>query len=75
MTAAQISKELRQMPFKPFTLFLLDQRRFEIRHPEYLWVHPGGRLVFVADDNGAADCIDLIHITSLKLSGTEGVSA
>ena len=75
MTEEQISKELHQAPFKPFTLFLSDQRRFEIRHPEYLWVHPAGRLVFVADDKGAADCIDLIHITSLKLNGTEGVSA
>jgi hypothetical protein len=75
MTAEQISEAHRQAPFKPFTLFLSDQRRFEIRHPDYLWVHPVGRLVFVADDNGAAELIDLLHITTLQLNGAEGISA
>jgi hypothetical protein len=75
MTAEQISKAHRQAPFKPFTLFLSDQRRFEIRHPDYLWVLPGGRLVGVADDSGSAEIIDLLHITTLKLNGAEGMSA
>jgi hypothetical protein len=75
MTAEQISRAHRQAPFKPFTLFLSDQRRFEIRHPDFLWVIPGGRLVGVADDAGAVELIDLLHITALRLSGTEGISA
>jgi hypothetical protein len=75
MTAEQISKARHQAPFKPFTLFLSDQRRFEIRHPDYLWVIPGGRLVGVADDAGAVELIDLLHITTLRLSGMEDLPA
>jgi hypothetical protein len=75
MTAEQIRKARDQSPFKPFALFLSDERRFEIRHPNFLWVMPGGRLVGVADDSGAAEIIDLLHITTLKLSGSEGIVA
>jgi hypothetical protein len=32
-------------------------------------------LVGVADDTGAIELIDLLHITTLRLSGTEGISA
>ena len=30
---------------------------------------PGGRTIGVADENGAAEIIDLVHVTSVKLSG------
>lgn len=67
MTQEPIRKAREQAPFKPFTLFLSDQRRIEIRHPDYLWIVPGGRLVAVAEDNGAVEIIDLVHITTIKV--------
>jgi hypothetical protein len=38
MTAEQVRKAREQAPFKPFTIYLSDQRRFEINHQDSLWV-------------------------------------
>ena len=69
MTAEQVRQSREQAHFKPFTLFLSDQRRFEVKHPDFLWVMPGGRSIAIAHENGAAEIIDLIHVTSLKTNG------
>jgi len=65
MTADQLKKAQEQAPFKSFTVYLSDQRRFEIPHPDFLWVLPGGRTIANADENGAAELIELVHVTSL----------
>ena len=72
MTAEQIKKAREQAPFRPFTIFVSDQRRFEIQHPDFLWIVPGGRLIGVADEGGAVGLIDLVHVTSLRTNGTVG---
>ena len=69
MTAEQVRHSRDQAPFKPFTLFLSDQRRFEVKHPDFLWVMPGGRSIAIAHENGAAEIIDLIHVACLKTNG------
>lgn len=66
VTADQIKAAREQAPFRAFTLHLSDQRQFPIRHPDFLWIVPGGRTVAVAHENGAVELIDLIHITRLK---------
>ena len=71
MTAEQVRRAREKAPFKPFTIHLSDQRRFEIPHPDFLWVMPGGRTIGIADENGAAEIVDLMHVTSLKLNGTD----
>ena len=71
MHAEQVKKAHAQTPFRPFTLFLSDQRRFEVQHPEYLWIIPGGRTVAVADEAGAVELIDLVHVSSLRLSTSD----
>jgi len=70
-TAEQVRKAREQAPFKAFTIYLSDQRRFEIPHPDFLWVMPGGRTIGIADENGAAEIVDLVHVTSLKLNGAK----
>jgi hypothetical protein len=72
MTAEQLRRAREQAPFKPFTIYLSDQRRFEIPHQDFLWVMPNGRTIGIADENGAAEIIDLVHVTSLKLTAGEG---
>jgi hypothetical protein len=69
MTAEQVRKAREQAPFKPFTICLSDQRKFQIRHQDFLWVMPGGRTNGIADESGAAEIVDLVHVTSLKLGG------
>jgi hypothetical protein len=71
MTVEQVRKAREQAPFKPFTIYLSDQRRFEIPHQDFLWVTPNGRTIGIADENGAAEIVDLLDVTSLKLSRGE----
>jgi hypothetical protein len=69
MTAEQIKRAKEQAPFRPFTIFLSDQRQFRINHSDYLWLIPGGRTLAVAHDDGSAEIIDLIHVTSISAQG------
>lgn len=67
MTANQLKKVQNERPFRPFTIFLSDQRSFAIEHPEFLWILPGDRTIGIADKDGAAQLIDLIHVTGLGI--------
>jgi hypothetical protein len=67
--AEQVKKARENAPFRPFTVCLSDQRKFDIRHPDFVWVIPGGRLIGIADQSGSAELVDLVHITNLKLNG------
>ena len=66
MTAEQIKRAKENAPFHPFTIFLSDQRQFQVIHPDYLWLIPGGRTIAVAHDDGSAEIIVLVHVTSIK---------
>lgn len=72
MTAEQLRKAREKAPFKPFTIYLSDQRRFQIPHQDFVWIVPGGRTIGIADEAGAVEIVDLVHITSIKLNGGEG---
>jgi hypothetical protein len=71
MTAEQVRKAREKAPFKPFTVYLSDQRCFQIPHQDFIWVVPGGRTIGIADETGAVETVDLVHVTSLKLNGGE----
>jgi hypothetical protein len=71
VTAEQIKKAQERAPFRPYLLHLSDQRSMRIEHPDYLWIIPGGRNIAIADDSGAVEIVDLIHVTSLHI-GTNG---
>jgi hypothetical protein len=71
MTAEQVREAREKAPFTAFTIYLSDQRRCEIPHPDFVWVMPGGRTIGIAHENGAAEIDDLVHVTSLKLNGIE----
>ena len=70
MIAEQVKKAKEEAPFKPFRLFLSDQRSFLIQHPDFLWIIPGGRTIAVADSAGAVELIDLLHVSSLQIDGS-----
>jgi hypothetical protein len=69
MTAEQVKKAREMAPFQPFTIYLSDQRRFEIPDQDFVWIVPGGRTIGIADEDGAVEIVDLVHVTSLKLNG------
>ena len=60
VTIQQLRKAHETKPFKPFTLRKADGREFPVPHPEFLWIIPAGRTIAVADQDGAADIIDLL---------------
>ena len=66
MRADDVRKAREQIPFKPFTIFVSDQRQFEVSHPDFLWIIPGGRAIGISDQNGLVDIIDLMHVTGVK---------
>jgi hypothetical protein len=69
MTAEQLRKAREKAPFKPFTIYLSGKRRFQIPHQDIVWVVPGGRTIGISDQAGAAEIVDLVHVTSMKLNG------
>ena len=68
VTGEQIRESLRANPFKPFRLHLVDQRVFEIRHPDFALVSPNRRLVLVfpLDNPEVCRMIDVALIVSLE---------
>lgn len=71
MTAEQVRKAREKAPFKPFTIYLSDQRHFQIPHQDFVWIVPCGRTIGIADETGAVEIVDLVRVTSLKLNGSE----
>jgi hypothetical protein len=68
VTGEQIRESLRAAPFKPFRLHLVDQRVFEVRHPDFALVSPNRRLVLVfpLDNPEVCRMIDVSLIVSLE---------
>jgi hypothetical protein len=68
MTIEELRKVHQASPFRPFTIYLADQRSFFIPHRDFLSHSPGtGRTVIVYDNNGSFDILDLLLVTDIKL--------
>jgi hypothetical protein len=68
MTTDRIKELLAAKPFKPFEIHVADGDVLEVKHPELMWVTPGGRTIFVArgpkEEDGIA-ILDLLLVTKL----------
>jgi len=71
MTAERLRRAREKTPFKPFTIYLSDHRRFQIPHQDFVWIVPGGRTIGVSDEAGAVEIVDLVHVTKLNGGGEE----
>jgi hypothetical protein len=69
VTADDIRQALRAVPFQPFRLHLVDQRRFEVRHRDFAMLSPKGRsLVFYPIlKEGAWEVLDVAMIASIEM--------
>jgi hypothetical protein len=55
------------MAFRPFRVHLADGRSFLIPHPEFLWVPPPGRRVYLAQpDNDRVIIVEPLLIVTLE---------
>ena len=69
MTADDLRSALGAEPFEPFSLTLVTGQQLPVPHPEFLFVHPKGRSVFVADAVAGGRFVDVMHITSIDFDG------
>jgi hypothetical protein len=51
-----VTKALRELwrttPFRPFTIFLADKRKYQVPHPDFLSISPKGTEMIVWDKDG-----------------------
>lgn len=66
MDSKALRLRLTDLPFQPFRINVADGRSFDLLHPDYAYITPGGRSIFITDDDDATVRIDLRMITSLE---------
>ena len=67
MTSDQVRTLHQAKPFAAFTLNLADGEKIPVKSPEFMWITPGGRTVFVSQGDEKVSIIDLLLVTQLTL--------
>jgi hypothetical protein len=67
MTTDQLRRAQHAIPIKPFAVRLADGSRLHVPHPEFMWIHPGGRTAWVATSDSAADVIDQLLVVGIEI--------
>jgi len=62
-----IRSALRAQPFRPFRIYLTDQREFEVRRPELAFVHPRDHWVMLTEDDGSYELLDMPRISNIRV--------
>jgi len=75
MMLEQIRTAHRAAPFRPFTLRMADGQTFPVRHPDFLFLGPDRRTVFVANDDGSVNILDVLLMTEIDLAPTQTAPA
>ncbi len=65
VTSDSIRKIIRASPFKPFRIFLADQRTIDVKHPEFACIAQTGRELCVHQPDGDLERIDPLLIVSI----------
>ena len=69
MTYQRLKAFVDRQPFVPFKLHVADGDLIEVKSPEFIWLHPSKRVVFIATgDNENADdrIVDLLLVTQIS---------
>jgi hypothetical protein len=74
MTIEQLRKVVHGQPFEAFTMHLADGREIHVRHPDFIAMSPSGRTCTVYQADDAAEYVDILMITSLRLLSGAGAS-
>jgi hypothetical protein len=70
MDLNSIRNALREQPFRPFELWLVDGRRVPVTHPEFVAMNQ--RIVIVTDENSATKILEPLLIVSLEPLSASG---
>lgn len=74
MTADQFRATLHQQPFCPFTIRMADGRAFEVAHRDFVAMSPSGRTVIVYESDESYSVLDLLLMSELQVSSSNGHS-
>jgi hypothetical protein len=67
MTTQRLGNFLKEQPFRSFAVHTSYGERVVVRSPEFAWLHPNKRTLFVATSakEDREEIIDLLHVTKL----------
>jgi hypothetical protein len=66
VTIDRIREAILARPFKPFRVRTGGGREYEVKHPEFMAITPGGRTIIVTHSREGAEMIDLRLVESLQ---------
>ena len=67
MTNKELRFSVATRPFVPFRIHMLGGRTFDVKHPDFVMVHPGDRtFVFYDYDVRAHRILDLLHVQEVE---------
>jgi hypothetical protein len=75
MTLEYLRGAQHKQPFVPFSVHMADGSSFPVPHPDFISIHPIGRLVFVHDDKGGSQVLDRMLMTHIYYSMSDGPEA
>lgn len=67
MSVSTIREAIQARPFRPFTVYVADQRKYRIPHPEYVALGPNGRTLIVFHDDGGASLLDMLLVSGVDV--------
>lgn len=68
MTGEQLKATIRQQPFRPFTIRMVDGRTFAVSHPDFVMVSPTGRTAILFEPDDSYRVVDLMLMNELDVS-------
>ncbi len=76
MSADELRGLLDAVPFKPFTVYMANDRAFEIPHPDFALLTPKGRtLVVASNEDKGVNILDVPLIARMEMrDGSERTS-
>ena len=67
MTSEKLKATIRQQPFRPFTIRMVDGRSFSVTHPDFVMVSPTGRTAILFEPDDSYSVVDLMLMNELEV--------
>ena len=66
MTIQQLRNATQAAPFRPFVIRMADGRAFDIPHPDFLFLTPGGRTAIACRSDEEFSILDVLLMTEIE---------
>jgi hypothetical protein len=67
MTIGHLRDVVKAQPFKPFRLHMGDGRALDVPHPDFVAIHPSGRVAIVFGPRDQFEIVDVLLVTSIEV--------